>query len=412
MEINPDAVAIAASLDEERSNGRVRGPLHGIPFLIKDNIASKDKMETTAGSSALLGSIVPRDAYVLAQLRNVGALLLGHATLSEWADMRSNEYSEGYSARGYQSLLRFLRISIMFFNSADFLVRRTSENVVPESEHQDTVGTFARTVRDAAYALDAIYGIDPRDNYTIAQEGKTPVGGYTQFLTDYQALEDAKFGLPWDSFWVHADKEMQAALLELIDLIKEAGATIINGTELPSYRTIVSPDGWDWDYGSSRGYPNESEYTVVKVDFYNNIRTYLAELENTNIRSLEDIVQYNEDNSGTEGGYPGVSPAFASGIKNATYYQALTFIQQTTRENGLDAALKHGKERLSALLVPSDVGQTYQIAAQAGYPIITLPASLSSTTSMPFGLGLMNTAWSESELIRYASAIEDLQFKS
>ncbi len=147
--------------------------------------------------------------------------------------------------------------------------------VVPESIHQDTVGTFARTVKDAVYALDAIYGPDTRDNYTAGQSGKTPNGGYAQFLTNKKALEGAVFGLPWASFWALNAPQQNAELTQLLDLISSAGATIINGTELPEYQTIVSPDGWNWDYGSTRGYPNESEYTVVKVDV-NPSQSYLV----------------------------------------------------------------------------------------------------------------------------------------
>lgn len=161
-----------------------------------------------------------------------------------------------------------------------------------------------------------------------------------------------------------------------------------------------------------------------QVDFYNNIKSYLAELQNTDIKSLEDIVQYNYNNDGTEGGTPNVLPAFASGqdlflaslatkgIMNSTYYEALSFCQSSTRENGIDAALTYDGKQLSSLLVPPDVGQTYQIAAQAGYPMITLPASVNSSTGMPFGLALMGTAWSEAELVKWASAIEDLQLKA
>lgn len=301
--------------------------------------------------------------------------------------------------------------------------------MIPESTHQDTVGTFGRTVRDATYALDAIYGVDPRDNYTLAQQGKTPEGGYAQFLSDQSALKGAVFGLPWASFWALGDPAQIAQLTELLDLIKSAGATIINGTEIPNYKTIVSPDGWNWDYGTTRGFPNESEYTVVKVDFYNNIKTYLAELENTNIRSLEDLVQYNIDNVGTEGGLPGIHPAFASGqdgflasletkgVMDETYWQALAFCQRTSREEGIDAALRYNNGSsttitLDGLLVPPDVGQSYQIAAQAGYPVITVPAGVNKESGLPFGLAIMNTAFSEAKLIRYASAIEDLQMRS
>lgn len=296
--------------------------------------------------------------------------------------------------------------------------------VIPESIHQDTVGTFGRTVRDAAYAFDAIYGIDARDNYTLAQQGKTPAQGYIPFLTNKNALHNATFGLPWASFWVYADPLQQSHLLSLISLLQSAGATILNNTELPNYQTIVSPNGWDWDYGSTRGYPNESEYTVVKTDFYNNIKTYLSELENTSIRTLEDIVAYNYANDGSEGGYPWPrgNPAFYSGQDgflaslatkgnmDETYYQALSFTQRSTREDGIDAALaNNGGRPLDALLVPPDVAQTYQIAAQAGYPMITLPAGVHDSTGMPYGLALMGTAWSEAGLLRWASAIEDVQ---
>jgi amidase len=277
--------------------------------------------------------------------------------------------------------------------------------VIPESRHQDTVGTFGRTLRDAVYALDAIYGVDERDNYTLAQPSDTPSNGYAQFMTDRSVLKNAVFGLPWASFWAKNTPEQNADLMELLSLLESAGATIINGTELPNYENIVSPDYWNWDYGTTRGYPNESEYTVVKVDFYNNIRDYLAELSNTDIRSLEDIVQYNIDNVGTEGGLPGIHPAFGSGQDSflasletkgnmdETYFQALKFCQRSTREEGIDAALDYfgNGTKLDALLVPPDVGQTYQIAAQAGYPVITLPAGLGGPSNMPFGLYVMSS---------------------
>lgn len=278
------------------------------------------------------------------------------------------------------------------------------------------------------YALDAIYGIDERDNYTAGQIGNVPPGGYTQFLTDRRALQNATFGIPWDTFWVYADAEQQAILLDLVSLIGSAGATIVNNTELPSRTRLVSPDGWNWDYGTTRGYANESEYTVVKVDFYNNIRSYLSGLSNTAVRSLEDIVAYNLDNDGSEGGnawplgiaafYSGQDGFLASletkGVQDETYFQALEFCKNMSREQGIDAALAMGPngQKLDALLVPPDVGQTYQVAAQAGYPMITLPAGVHSSTGMPFGFALMQTAWREEALVKWGSAIEDLQFAS
>ncbi|PLB44866.1 alpha-glucosidase [Aspergillus steynii IBT 23096] len=457
LQINPDAFHIAKALDAERARGKVRGPLHGIPFIVKDNIASKDRLETTAGSWALLGSIVPRDSHVVHNLRSAGALLLGKAALSEWADMRSNNYSEGFTGRGGQcrsaynltvnpggsssgsgvavgaNLVPFAlgtetdgsvinpaqRNSIVGIKPTVGLTSRAG--VIPESTHQDTVGAFGKTVRDAVYALDAIYGIDPRDNYTLAQKGLTPHGGYAQFLTNKTALKGAVFGIPWESFWALGDRDQISQLLELVDLIKQAGATVINGTELPHYKTIVSPDGWNWDYGTTRGFVNESEYTYIKVDFYNNLRDYLSEVNNTNIKSVEDLVQYNADNYGSEGGFPSIHPAFGSGqdgliasleskgIMNETYFQALEFCQRTTREEGIDVALKHKNQTLDGLLVPPDVAQSIQIAAQAGYPAITVPAGVGKESGMPYGLAILNTAFSEPTLVRYASAIEDLQ---
>ncbi|RSM17053.1 hypothetical protein CDV31_004110 [Fusarium ambrosium] len=460
MQVNPDVFAIAAERDAERSRGKVRGPLHGIPFTVKDNIGTKDSMETTAGSWALLGSVVPRDAHVVKKLREAGAVLFGKAALSEWADMRSNDYSEGYSARGGQvrSAYNFTvnpggsssgsgagvaanaiafslgtetdgsvinpanRNALVGFKPTVGLTSRAG--VIPESEHQDSVGTFARTVKDATLVLDGIYGVDKRDNYTLAQKGKTPRGGYAQYLTDKKALKDAVFGLPWESFWVHADEDMQKQLLEVVDLIKSAGATIINGTEITNYETLVSPDGWNWDYGTVRGFPNESEYTYIKVDFYNNIKTYLSEVSNTNVKSLEDIVKFNKEFDGTEGGYPYEDgkghPAFASGQdgflasletkgkQDETYFQALEFCVSSCRK-GIDDALTYKGKKLAGLLVPPQVAQAPQIAAQAGYPVITIPGGYSSESGMPFGLAIMQTAFAEAELVKWASAIEDLQ---
>ncbi|KAM5354536.1 hypothetical protein ACJ41O_001183 [Fusarium nematophilum] len=463
MQVNPDVFAIAAERDAERSKGKVRGPLHGIPFTVKDNIGTKDNLETTAGSWALLGSVVPRDAHVVKKLREAGAVLFGKATLSEWADMRSNDYSEGYSARGGQvrssynftvnpggsssgsgvgvaaNAIAFslgtetdgsvinpaMRNALVGIKPTVGLTSRAG--VIPESEHQDSVGTFARTVKDATLALDAIYGVDKRDNYTLAQKGKTPKGGYAQFLTNKKALKGAVFGLPWESFWVHADEDQLNQLLDLLDLIKSAGATIINGTEITNYETLVSPDGWNWDWGTTRGFPNESEYTYIKVDFYNNIKSYLSEVSNTKIKSLEDIVKFNREFDGTEGGYPYKNgkghPAFASGQdgflaslktkgkQDETYFQALDFCQTSCRK-GIDDALKYKGKKLAGLLVPPQVAQAPQIAAQAGYPVITVPAGYHSDSGMPFGLAIMQTAFAEGELVKWASAIEDLQLTS
>ncbi|RDA90830.1 hypothetical protein CP533_1552 [Ophiocordyceps camponoti-saundersi (nom. inval.)] len=467
IEINPDALDIARERDRERKVHMIRGPLHGIPFTIKDNIASKDKMQTTAGSLALKYSVVPADAHVLDRLRRKGAVLLGKAAMSEWADMRSTNYSEGYSARGGQCYSAYnmtvnpggsssgsavgvsinaaafsigtetdgsvvnpaMRNSIVGFKPTVGLTSRTG--VIPESLNQDSVGTFGRTVKDAILALDAIYGYDRDDPATKAMCNLThlpiPVTGqgFQQYLTTRGDLNNrtltgrARFGIPWNSFWVHTDPETKRILLEVVNMLAQAGARIINNTEITNYQEIVSPHGWDWDYGSSRRWANRSEYTYIKVDFYRNIETYLSTLGNTSIRTLQDIVDYNNAHLDTEGGRPRSHPAWYSGqdgfeaslatrgIMDDTYRKALHFCRTSARR-GIDDALTWKNRRLSALLVPLEPGQSYQIAAQAGYPIMTLPISIHRESGMGIGLGLMQTAWQESELVKWSSAIEDL----
>ncbi|KAM3164064.1 Amidase domain-containing protein [Lachancea thermotolerans] len=458
LQLNPDALKIAKEMDEERSQGLVRGPLHGIPFLVKDNYATKDKMETTCGSWSLLGSVVPRDAFVVAKLRDAGAVLLGHTTLSEWADMRSSCYSEGYSARGGQARCPFnltvnpggsssgsaaavaanmitfslgtetdgsiidpaMRNGIVGFKPTVGLTSRAG--VVPESEHQDSTGPMARTVRDAVYAFQYMWGVDERDVYTLNQTGHVPQDGdYVEFLSDKKSLKGARFGIPWNKLWTLAKKDEIPRLLEVIKMIEDAGATIYNNTDFKNL-DVISSNGWDWAMGPA----NESEFTVIKVDFYNNIKTYLSELENTEIRSLEDIVEYNNKYYGTEGGTENTHPAFKSGqdsfmeslswggARNETYWQAVEFVQKTSRDEGIDYALNYtdpesGENfKLDGLLVPSGLSITYQQAAKAGYPMITLPVGVKESNGRPFGLGIMQSAWEEPKLIKYGSAIEDL----
>jgi amidase len=290
LELNPDFLPIAAQLDAERQAGRVRSPLHGIPFTVKDNIASQDRMQTTAGSWALHGSTVPRDAHVVAKLRDAGALLFGKAALSEWADMRSNNYSEGYSARGGQVRSPYnlttnpggsssgsavgVAANVFAFalgTETDGSVINPAERnaivglkptvgltsragVIPESLNQDSVGIFAKTVREAAYVLDAIHGPDERDTATLAQIGRTPKHGYCQFVSNKTVLSNATFGVPWNSFWTYATAEQQEVLFAMLEVMKSAGATIINETEIQDYSTVVSPDGWNWDYGMVPGH--------------------------------------------------------------------------------------------------------------------------------------------------------------
>ncbi|KAI1364855.1 amidase family protein [Xylaria arbuscula] len=458
QETNPDALSDAARLDKERSSGKIRGPLHGIPYVVKDNMATDDKMETTAGSWVLMGSRVPRDAFVVSRLREAGTVLLGKAALTEWAHMRSSNLSEGYSARGGQvrspynftvnpggsssgsaasvasnqcvfSLGTETDGSIVIPAERNALVGikptvglTSRSGVIPETRHQDTVGVLGRTVSDAALALDGIYGVDARDPFTSQQQGKTPPNGFAQFVTNRDVLKNARFGIPWKSFWALNSPEQNLKLLEIIQLLVDEGATVVNGTELDGWEMLVNPKGWDWDWRGTLGFPNESEYTVVKVDFYNDIKSYLSELSDSSIKSVEDIIRYNIDALGSEGGLPGVNSGFlggqerfhesagTKGVEDDLYRSALSFTQSTSRR-GIDSALGIGRDRekpLDALLVPTDLQQAASVAAQAGYPLITVPAGVNNTrTGMPYGLMLMGTAWSEAVLIKWASAVED-----
>ncbi|KAJ7289356.1 amidase signature domain-containing protein [Mycena rebaudengoi] len=458
MELNPDALQIADELDRELAMGKRRGPMHGIVVLVKDNFATADKMQTTAGSLALVGSIVPRDAHVVHLLRKSGAVILGHAGMSEWADMRSTSYSEGYSARGGQVRNSYNltqepggsssgsghsvstnMVTVAYGTETDGSIVSPAERanivgvkptvgltsragIIPESGHQDTVGTFGRTVKDAVYALDAIWGIDGRDEATLEQLGKTP-DNYIQFIADKRALKGMKVGIPWERLWQGSTTSHQIpALLEAVRILKQHGVEVYNNTNYKYVKEIVSPNGWDWSFGPA----NQSEITIVNVDFYNNIKAYLSELRNTTIRSLEDLVAFNEatNNLVAEGGKPNVAAAFASGqdgflaslatrgVENSTYKQALSWCRRTSRTDGIDFALNPvmpgGRTvHLDALLTPSDDnGAGTNIPAQAGYPIITIPIGMDEWNA-PFGLSFVGSAFSEPTLIKLASAAED-----
>lgn len=456
IEINPEARLIAERLDEERGRGALRGPLHGIPVLIKDNIATKDLNQTTAGSWALLGSIVPEDAFVVAKLRDAGAVVLGHANMSEWACMRSRDYSEGYSARGGQVRNPYdLRMTPYGSSSGSAVavaanlvplalgtetdtsiigpaainavvgikptVGLTSRSgVIPISENMDSVGPFGRTVSDAVVLLDAIAGQDERDRFTVAPGMRNPKP-FISYISTKEELKGARFGLVMKGCWELAPARCKTVASKLLDSIRQAGAEIVE-VDFPSVNERVSPSGdWDWRIGE----PSKREATVANVDAYNGINAYLAALVETPVRSVEEVIEYNVQNTGTEGGIPGTTSAFpdgqpglhelaeTKGVKDATYYAALQHTRRQTRENGIDAALSYTdpatgeKLELDALLFCDrrSIGQMY--AAQAGYPIICIPIDLDSG-GLPVSLSLQHSAWKEAELVRWASAIEDL----
>ncbi|KAK3639748.1 hypothetical protein LTR56_012325 [Elasticomyces elasticus] len=459
IETNPEALDIADGLDNERRQGQTRGPLHGVPVLVKDNMATADRMQTTAGSWALLGCTVPKDAHVVQLLRKAGAVIIGKANMDEWAGMRGSTYSTGFSARGGQCRNPYQLIKEPSGSSSGSAVSVSANivplslgtetdtsiigpaiangvvgikptvgltskgGVIPISETQDSVGPFGRTVADATIALDVIAGTDEDDKHT-KQPARYQPHSYFAHLADRHELKGAKFGLPMKRCWELAPPPQRAVVEKVLDYIRAAGAEIVP-VELPCAEERIHPDGhWDWErYGESQ--PEISEITVSKVETYYLMREYLSKLENTPMRSLEDIVEYNDQNSGSEGGHAGDHPAFydgqdlfrrcvtTQGIKDETYHTALKHCQSQCRTNGIDAALQYTDSRtgestnLDALLF-CDIKMAGQcIAAQAGYPIVAIPVGL-DPDGMPVSLTLQHTAWQEAKLIKWASAIEDL----
>ncbi|KAI0809936.1 amidase signature domain-containing protein [Xylaria sp. FL0064] len=470
IETNPDARKIADELDaeRERNNGEVRSKIHGIPFLVKDNIATKDSMQTTAGCAALLGTIVPEDAVVVARLRAAGGVLLGKANLSEWASMRASYYSEAYSSRGGQNRNPYNLFehpggsssgpasavatnmcafsigtetdgSVMFPADRNAVVgiKPTIEltstvGVIPEAPSLDTVGTFGRSVEDATIILDIIAQKspipDPRpDNSDSPVSQHDTSKDYTDWLAKKNALKGARFGLPWKRVWQTASNSVEhkseyLALRRLICKIKEAGAQVFD-LDFPSAEEIISPDGWDWEYAAGESGSRLSEFEVVKVEFYRSLAKYLSTLEDNTkkILSLEDVVAYNIEHTDTEGGVPGTHPAWPTGQDNfdrcieskddseEVYIKALEYIRKKSRDEGIDAAMIHEGSELDGFLVPvqAEGGVACSVAAKAGYPMITIPVG-TSENAVPFGMGIIQKAWNEHKLVRYGSAIEDL----
>lgn len=469
IETNPDALKIADELDAERESTGVRSRIHGIPFLVKDNVATKDKMQTTAGCAALVGAIVPNDAAVVALLRAAGGVLLGKANLSEWASMRASYYSEAYSSRGGQNRNPYNLAehpggsssgpaSALATNMCAFGIGTETDGsvifpadrnavvgikptvgltstlgVIPEAPSMDTMGTFGRSVEDATIILDIIANKNSipesqeADSYESSMTQHDAAKAYTSWLANKDALKGAKFGLPWRRVWEAASnstghKYEYLALKTLIKKIERAGARVVD-VDFPSAEEIISPEGWDWEYAAGESGSQLSEFEVVKVEFYRSLRTYLDTLENNKekILSLEDIVEYNNRHTDKEGGLSGTHPAWPTGQDNfdrcieskdddeAVYSKALRYILRKSRKEGIDAAMMHGRDKLDGLLVPvqAEGGVACSVAAKAGYPMITIPVGVNDI-GVPFGMGIIQTAWKENKLVRYGSAIEDL----
>ncbi|CAN5538651.1 amidase [soil metagenome] len=436
IEINPDAMAIAEAMDRERKEKRARGPLHGIPILIKDNIDTADRMMTTAGSLVLLASTPSQDAFVARRLRESGAVILGKTNLSEWANFRSNHSSSGWSGRGGQTRNPYVLDrnpcgsssgsgaataanlcaaaigtetdgSIVCPSSTNSLVGIkptlglvSRSGIIPIAHSQDTAGPMARTVADAALLLGALTGIDSRDTATRSSRGKSH-SDYTRFL-DKDGLRGARIGVAraYFNFNDQVDKRME----ELIKEIKKLGALVIDPTDIPT-----------------KGKFDDSEFEVLLYEFKADLNAYLAGLgAKAPVRSLKEIIEFNEKNRDKEMPYFGqdifIKAQEKGPLTDKKYLQALRKNHLLSRGQGIDSVM--GQHRLDALIAPTGgpawptdwangdhfTGGYSSASAVAGYPHITVPAGY--IFGLPFGISFFGASYSEPKLIKYAYAFE------
>lgn len=436
IETNPDALAIADALDSERREKGPRGPLHGIPVLIKDNIDTVDRMRTSAGSLALAESIAPRDAGIVERLRAAGAVVLGKTNLSEWANFRSTRSTSGWSGRGgltrnpyaldrngcgsstgtgvgISANLAAIGIgtetdgSIVCPSTVNGLVGFkptvglwSRAGIIPISHSQDTAGPMARTVRDAAILLGALAGVDPRDPATAESQGKTQPD-YTKFL-DPAGLRGARIGIARQYFGFHdgVEKVMDDALA----VLRDHGAELVDPADL-----------------ETSGKFDESELEVLLYEFKADLEAYLAALPpSVPYRTLADLIRFNEEHRDREMRWFGQEQFLAAAKKgplsSPEYRKALANNHEMARTRGIDATL--AKHRVDALIAPTGgpawttdlvngdhFGGGYSSAsAVAGYPHVTVPAGF--VDGLPVGLSFFAGAWSEPTLVRLAYAFE------
>ena len=436
IERNPDAIRIAEERDAERRAGRVRGPLHGIPVLIKDNIDTADRMRTSAGSLALAESIAPRDAFIVERLREAGAVLLGKTNLSEWANFRSTRSTSGWSGRGGQTKNPYVLDrnpcgsssgtgaaisanlatvgigtetdgSIVCPSSACGLVGIkptlglvSRSGIIPIAHSQDTAGPMARTVADAAALLAALSGVDTRDSATAAAR--------THIVTDYSsalndgALRGARIGVARNFFGFN-DK-VDRVMEEAIAAMKSAGATIVDPANITTAGQLGDP-----------------EFEVLLYEFKADLNAYLASLgSSAPHKTLAALIAFNEQNRDREMPYFGQEifvRAQAKGpLTTPAYRTARARCLRLSRTEGIDAAL--AKHRVTALVAPTGspawptdlingdhfMGGSSTPSAVSGYPSVTVPAGF--VHGLPVGISFIGPRWSDAALISLAYAFE------
>lgn len=435
IEINPDALERADQLDEERRQGRLRGPLHGLPIVLKDNIDTADGMETSAGSLALVGSRPERDSAVAARLRQAGAILLAKANLSEWANFRSTRSSSGWSARGGQTrnpyaldrnpcgsssgsgvatAANLCAAAIGTETDGSIVCPATTNGIVglkptvglvsragivPISHSQDTAGPMARTVADAAVLLGALVGVDERDPATRASTGRC-CADYRPFLKA-DGLQGARLGVARGYFGFH--DRVDALMEESLAALREAGAVLVDPADIDTRQQIGEP-----------------EWQVLLYEFKAGLDAYLATRPGVGCRTLAELIDFNRTHADREMPHFGqeiFEQAQAKGpLTEGDYLEARASCVRLAADQGIDATV--GKHRLDAIIAPtggpacltdwvngnSGRGGCSGAAAVAGYPHITVPAGF--VAGLPVGLSFFGPAWSEPTLIRLAFAFE------
>ncbi len=440
IELNPDALAIADEMDKERAAGKVRGPLHGIPVLIKDNIDTADKMHTTAGALALADNIASQDAHIVKRLRAAGAVILGKTNLSEWANFRSSDSTSGWSSRGGQTKNPYILnrnpsgssagsgsavaanlCAIAIGTETDGSIVSPSSvcggvgfkptiglwsrsGIIPISKTQDTAGPMARNVSDAAILLGALAGEDPRDPYTKESRGKG-LEDYTRFL-DAEGLKGKRLGVE-KSALTAGNLAAQALLKEALDLMRSKGATIVEIELLKPLRVV-----------------GNAEFTVLLYEFKAGVNDYLSHA-NSAMKNLADVIAFNKQNESK------AMPFFKQetlelaqskgGLDQAEYTDALKKSSLETRKiiddimdkNRLDAVIGPTNGFAVCIdLVNGDYGNGFSFsspAAKAGYPHITVP--MGAWHDLPMGISFFGKAFTEPELIRIAYAYEQASRK-
>ena len=439
IELNPDALAIAKAMDEERKAGKVRGPMHGIPVLIKDNIDTADKMQTTAGSLALQGNIAKKDAFIVSMLRDAGAVLLGKTNLSEWANFRSTNSCSGWSSRGGQTKSAYILdhnpcgsssgsgvavsanlCAVAIGTETDGsitcpasvsglvgikptvgLLSRTG--IIPISATQDTAGPLARTVKDAAILLSALTGIDPADKVTNESKGMAQNDYTTYLLSD--GLKGKNIGI--DLKKISINPHINALLNEAIELMKRQGANII-----------------DIEYVNKINALGKYETTILQYEFKDGVNKYLSGCNHA-MKSLKDVIEFNKTNEEK------AMPYFKqeqfencekkTGLNSPAYMEALQKGRDAARETINGLVEKHKLDAMAGITMgPAcsiDViyGDRYgddfltQPAAMAGYPHISLPCGM--VFRLPVGLSFFGKPYTEPQLLSIAYAYEQASKK-